>query len=108
MEMMIERVLILLTTPPGNIAYFLVLLLSIVGAFQGTWEKRGNRFDAGIKKIVPLPGCGRNKSRCCIGLVHRVLYVELGIALGQGIFHLVEDTCISIWNNLDAQLLVTN
>ena len=90
---MIERVLILLTTTPGNIAYFLVLLLSIVGAIQGTWEKRGKPIDAGTKKII----------LCLVVLAVTILIPLLlqvmdlmGIIIGQGAFHLVEDTCISI------------
>ena len=90
---MIERILILLTSPPGNIAYFLVLLLSIVGAFQGTWEKRGKPIDAGIKKTL----------LCLMVLISTILIplllqiLELmGISIGQGAFHLVEDTCISV------------
>ena len=90
---MIERILILLTTPPGNIAYFLVLLLSIVGAFQGTWEKRGKPISAGIKKLI-----------LCLVVLSTTILIPLllqtldlmGISIGRGALHLIEDTCISI------------
>jgi signal transduction histidine kinase len=93
MEMMIERVLILLTTPPGNIAYFLVLLLSIAGAFQGTWEKKKKPIDADLRRLM----------LCLLVLAGTILLpfllqilINMGVPIRQGAYHLVEDTCISI------------
>ncbi|HKZ43911.1 MAG TPA: tripartite tricarboxylate transporter TctB family protein [Anaerolineales bacterium] len=90
---MIERVLILLTSPPGNIAYFLVLMLSIAGTFHCSWEKRRKPLDSDFKGLM----------LCLAILAGTILLpfvlqimISSGTSIPQGAYHLVEDACVSI------------
>lgn len=69
MQPLLESFTLLLTTPPGNLAYYIVLTFSVAGALQGTLA---------AQTMNPIP-----RRRMLFGLIF-LLLVQLGLFIAAG------------------------